>query len=302
MSRIRSCSPAARSRSSTASSTARPAARRRAASAASSRSSCWSAAPRRSGWLVERLCRGSLLGAARRGRRRSPCWWRSAASSSMSPPLPSALDTGGLAGGREAVRHIVGRDPMSLDAHGVARAAIESLAENFSDGVVAPVFWYLLLGLPGLFAYKMANTLDSMIGHRTPRYRSFGWAAARLDDLLNLVPAPLSGAAARDGGGVRREVPAGRALGDHAARRAQAPFAECRLAGGGDGRRARSRAGRAAPLRRGPRRRSVARRRHARARRRPTSRGRCGSIASPACSRAGCLLGAWLAAHVTLPV
>jgi adenosylcobinamide-phosphate synthase len=82
---------------------------------------------------------------------------------------------------------------MSLDAHGVARAAIESLAENFSDGVVAPVFWYLLLGLPGLFAYKMANTLDSMIGHRTPHYRAFGWAAARLDDVLNTVPAPLSG-------------------------------------------------------------------------------------------------------------
>ncbi len=69
----------------------------------------------------------------------------------------------------------------------------KSLAENFSDGVVAPVFWYLLLGLPGLFAYKMANTLDSMIGHRTPRYRSFGWAAARLDDALNIVPARLSG-------------------------------------------------------------------------------------------------------------
>jgi adenosylcobinamide-phosphate synthase len=82
---------------------------------------------------------------------------------------------------------------MSLDVHGIARAAIESLAENFSDGVVAPVFWYLLLGLPGLFAYKMANTLDSMIGHRTPRYRSFGWAAARLDDVLNLAPAPISG-------------------------------------------------------------------------------------------------------------
>jgi len=82
---------------------------------------------------------------------------------------------------------------MSLDRHGVARAAIESLAENFSDGVVAPVFWYLLLGLPGLFAYKMANTLDSMIGHRTPHYRSFGWAAARLDDVLNLLPAPISG-------------------------------------------------------------------------------------------------------------
>lgn len=104
-----------------------------------------------------------------------------------------ALDRDGLEAGREAVRHIVGRDPMSLDAHGVARAAIESLAENFSDGVVAPVFWYLLLGLPGLFAYKMANTLDSMIGHKGPRYRAFGWAAARFDDLLNLVPARLSG-------------------------------------------------------------------------------------------------------------
>ena len=107
--------------------------------------------------------------------------------------VAEALDAGGLTAGRAAVRHIVGRDLMSLDAHGVARAAIESLAENFSDGVVAPVFWYLLLGLPGLFAYKMANTLDSMIGHRTPRYRSFGWAAARLDDVLNLAPAPISG-------------------------------------------------------------------------------------------------------------
>jgi adenosylcobinamide-phosphate synthase len=92
-----------------------------------------------------------------------------------------------------AVHHIVGRDPMSLDTHGVARAAIESLAENFSDGVIASVFWLLLLGLPGLYAYKMANTLDSMIGHRAARYRSFGWAAARLDDVLNLVPAPISG-------------------------------------------------------------------------------------------------------------
>jgi len=107
--------------------------------------------------------------------------------------VAEALDAGGLGAGRNAVRRIVGRDPMSLDAHGVARAAIESLAENFSDGVVAPVFWYLVLGLPGLFAYKIANTLDSMIGHRTPRYRSFGWAAARFDDLLNLMPAPISG-------------------------------------------------------------------------------------------------------------
>ncbi|MBV9521510.1 MAG: cobalamin biosynthesis protein [Alphaproteobacteria bacterium] len=107
--------------------------------------------------------------------------------------VSSALARGGLAAGRLAVRHIVGRDPSSLDAHGVARAAIESLAENFSDGVVAPVFWTLLLGLPGLFAYKTANTLDSMIGHRSPRLRSFGWAAARLDDLLNLIPARLTG-------------------------------------------------------------------------------------------------------------
>ncbi len=105
----------------------------------------------------------------------------------------AALASGGLPAGRNAVSRIVGRDPMRLDQHGVARAALESLAENFSDGVVAPVFWYLVLGLPGLFAYKMANTLDSMIGHRSERYRSFGWAAARFDDLLNLVPALLSG-------------------------------------------------------------------------------------------------------------
>jgi adenosylcobinamide-phosphate synthase len=107
--------------------------------------------------------------------------------------VAQALARGGLAAARQAVGHIVGRDPLRLDAPGVARAAIESLAENFSDGVVAPVFWYLLLGLPGLFAYKMANTLDSMLGHRSERYRAFGWAAARFDDLLNLAPAPLSG-------------------------------------------------------------------------------------------------------------
>jgi adenosylcobinamide-phosphate synthase len=104
-----------------------------------------------------------------------------------------ALAQGGLLRGREAVSHIVGRDPNSLDEHGVARAAIESLAENFSDGVVAPAFWYALFGLPGLFVYKTANTLDSMIGHKTPRYLHFGWAAARLDDLLNLAPARVSG-------------------------------------------------------------------------------------------------------------
>jgi adenosylcobinamide-phosphate synthase len=106
-----------------------------------------------------------------------------------------ALSVRGLAAGRDAVRHIVGRDPANLDEHGVARAAIESLAENFSDGVVAPALWYALLGLPGLFLYKTVNTLDSMIGHRSPKYRAFGWAAARLDDVMNFVPARLAGLA-----------------------------------------------------------------------------------------------------------
>ena len=104
----------------------------------------------------------------------------------------SAFAEGGLAGARKAVAMIVGRDPEQLDEAGICRAAIESCAENFSDGVVAPVFWLALLGLPGLIAYKTINTADSMIGHRSERYESFGWAAARLDDLVNLVPARLS--------------------------------------------------------------------------------------------------------------
>lgn len=98
----------------------------------------------------------------------------------------------GVEGGRNAVRHIVGRDPETLDRHGVARAAVESLAENFSDGVVAPWFWMLLLGLPGLLACKAVNTLDSMLGHRNARYRHFGRASARLDDAVNLLPARLT--------------------------------------------------------------------------------------------------------------
>jgi len=98
-----------------------------------------------------------------------------------------------LESGREAVSHIVGRSPQHLDEHGVARAAIESCAENFSDGLIAPVFWYVLFGLPGLMVYKAVNTMDSMIGHMTPKYRAFGMTAARLDDVLNLIPARLSG-------------------------------------------------------------------------------------------------------------
>ena len=98
----------------------------------------------------------------------------------------------GLPEGRAAVADIVGRDPERLDDAGVARAAIESLAENFADGVVAPAFWCALAGLPGLVAYKAVNTADSMIGHRTARHERFGWFAARLDDWVNLVPARLS--------------------------------------------------------------------------------------------------------------
>ena len=103
-----------------------------------------------------------------------------------------ALEQEGVAGGRRAVAHIVGRDPETLDEAAVVRAAIESLAENFSDGVVAPAVWGALAGLPGMAGYKAVNTADSMIGHRTPRYAAFGWAAARLDDVVNLPAARLA--------------------------------------------------------------------------------------------------------------
>nr|WP_281413153.1 adenosylcobinamide-phosphate synthase CbiB [Marivibrio halodurans] len=107
--------------------------------------------------------------------------------------VAKGLKADGLEGGREALRHIVGRDVKSLDSHGVARSAIESLAENFADGLVAPAFWYVLLGLPGLLAYKAINTCDSMIGYRTKRHKAFGLVAARLDDAANFLPARLAG-------------------------------------------------------------------------------------------------------------
>jgi adenosylcobinamide-phosphate synthase len=103
-----------------------------------------------------------------------------------------ALERDGLEAGRQAVAQIVGRDPDALDEAGVARAAIESLAENFSDGVVAPAFWMAVAGLPGAAVYKTINTADSMIGHHTPRHGDFGFAAARLDDLVNLPASRLS--------------------------------------------------------------------------------------------------------------
>ena len=99
----------------------------------------------------------------------------------------------GLPGGRVMIAKICGRDPESLNEAGIVRAAVESCAENFGDGVVAPVFWYILGGLPGLLIYKTVNTLDSMIGHRNERYLAFGQAAARLDDGMNWIPARLAG-------------------------------------------------------------------------------------------------------------
>ena len=130
------------------------------------------------GWLIEALLAGTLI--AGRG---------------LYDHVRAVADglTRGLEPGRAAVAHIVGRDPTSLDAAGVARAAAESTAENFSDGVVAPVFWFALLGLGGLAAYKAVNTLDSMIGYRDERHEAFGKAAARLDDAVNWLPARLSG-------------------------------------------------------------------------------------------------------------
>ncbi len=106
--------------------------------------------------------------------------------------VATALRRDGLGEGRRMVGRIVGRDTGQLDGHGVCRAAIESCAENFADGVVAPLFWYVVAGLPGLLVCKAVNTLDSMIGHRDSRHLAFGQASARCDDLLNLVPARLS--------------------------------------------------------------------------------------------------------------
>src|SRR5216683_2548471 len=107
--------------------------------------------------------------------------------------VSAALRAEGLAGGRRSIAKIVGRDPDALDEAAVCRAAIESLAENASDGVTAPALWFLASGLPGIIAYKAINTADSMIGHMSERHSAFGWAAARLDDLVNLPASRLTG-------------------------------------------------------------------------------------------------------------
>ncbi|MDQ1232000.1 adenosylcobinamide-phosphate synthase CbiB [Sphingomonas sp. SORGH_AS_0879] len=109
-------------------------------------------------------------------------------------PVAEALLRGDLPAARSLVARVVGRDTGRLDQAGVSRAAIETLAESFCDGIVAPLFWLLLLGLPGAWVYKAINTADSLIGHKEPRWRAFGWAAARIDDGANWVPARIAGA------------------------------------------------------------------------------------------------------------
>jgi adenosylcobinamide-phosphate synthase len=123
------------------------------------------------------------------------CWPLVAARSMYShvAAVQRPLQAGDITDARHHVSMIVGRDPAQLDARGIARAALESLAENTSDGVVAPLFWGAVLGPAGIAAYKAINTLDSMIGHKTPRYQDFGWFSARLDDHVNMVPARLTG-------------------------------------------------------------------------------------------------------------
>ena len=134
-----------------------------------------------SGWTIEALIASSLIAS------------RSLYTHVAAVARPLSADD--IAGARTAVSQIVGRDPARLDEAGAARAALESLAENASDGVTAPLFWGALFGLPGLAAYKAVNTLDSMIGHRNTRYAAFGGFAARLDDMANLIPARLTGLA-----------------------------------------------------------------------------------------------------------
>jgi adenosylcobinamide-phosphate synthase len=126
--------------------------------------------------------------------------------------VSAGLRERGIVGGREAVSMIVGRNPNSLDEAGVSRAAIESLAENFSDGIVAPAFWLGLGGLPGAALYKAANTADSMIGHRTPRHEAFGWASARFDDLVNLPASRLSALLIVAAAALNRDASPGSAL------------------------------------------------------------------------------------------
>ena len=140
--------------------------------------------------------------------------------------------------GRMAVAQIVGRDTAELDEAGVARAAIESLAENFSDGVVAPTIFMVIAGLPGAALYKAINTADSMIGHRTERHQDFGKTAAQLDDIVNLPASRLSALLIVAAAAMSKNASAIGGLGRDLARRPEAHLAQCRLSGSGHGRSA----------------------------------------------------------------
>ena len=141
------------------------------------------------GWVAERRCRAARTALV------AVATWAVLGARSLrveASAVGELLEVGDLAGARERVTHLVGRDPDTLDAGAVARAAVESVAENTCDAVVAPLFWGALAGVPGLLGYRAVNTLDAMVGHRSPRYARFGWAAARLDDVANAVPARLT--------------------------------------------------------------------------------------------------------------
>lgn len=139
-------------------------------------------------WSAQSLLPGGIIGTVLIG----ILAWPLVAARSLHQHVGAVADPltrGAEADARRAVAMIVGRDPNQLDKAGIARAAIESLAENTSDGVIAPLFWGAIFGLPGIAVYKAINTMDSMIGYKTPRHLAFGWAAARLDDLVNWIPA-----------------------------------------------------------------------------------------------------------------
>ena len=143
-------------------------------------------------WIVQRMIPSGLIGIVVIGL----LAWPLVAFRSLYDHVAAVRDplrTGDVEGARQKVAMIVGRDPSKLDEAGIARAAIESLAENASDGIVAPIFWGAIFGLPGIAGYKAINTLDSMIGHRSERHKFFGWAAARIDDVANFIPARLTG-------------------------------------------------------------------------------------------------------------
>ena len=145
------------------------------------------------GWLARRPCRDRPVA---RALVTAGATWAVLGGRSLAREaeiISEALEAGDLAAARARLPHLVSRDPSALDADQIARATLESVAENTSDAVVAPLFWGAVAGVPGLLAYRAINTLDAMVGYRNPRYRNFGWASARLDDLANWLPARLAG-------------------------------------------------------------------------------------------------------------